>query len=334
MLTPAERERLRRVLMVAQFKGGVGKSSTCANVAAQAADSGLRVLVVDIDPQGNIAEDLGFTGDQGNDRGAGLFNAIVQGTAPSVLRDVRPRLDVIPGGPELFGLIRQLVLQQETTDPDEVSHSRESLARVLLPLASRYDLVIIDTPPVEPYILDLALVASRWLLIPTQTDDGSRKGLNTLADLYLQAREVNADLELLGILITFVASTAQAGLDGTIKRGAGKRGLAEARRKINEDFGGEAPLFPVTIPYIRQIADTARSRGLLAHELEAEATNAPKWYQRLRESDSADSTQPILTLSSAQRLTQAYFETTQTILSRLQAEEDRLAARQQTEAQL
>ncbi len=92
---------LARVVVVAQGKGGVGKTSLTANVAGLAAASGHRVLAVDLDQQGNLARDLGYEpGD-----GERLLQAFVAGQPVPVVKGIRPGLDVVPGGPAIGDLL-------------------------------------------------------------------------------------------------------------------------------------------------------------------------------------------------------------------------------------
>ena len=88
---------IARTVAIEQGKGGVGKTSLVANVGGLAAAAGVRTLIVDLDPQGNIARDLGFPPSDGQ----ALFNAFATGGSLPVLKDVRPNLDVCPAGQPL-----------------------------------------------------------------------------------------------------------------------------------------------------------------------------------------------------------------------------------------
>jgi len=99
-----DRSALRRTIAVLNGKGGVGKTSLTANLSGLFADAGYRVLAIDLDPQGNLGNDLGYLGAGLGDGGAGLVVAGSTGVAPIILRDVRPRLDVVVGGESLHDL--------------------------------------------------------------------------------------------------------------------------------------------------------------------------------------------------------------------------------------
>ena len=91
---------MRRVVAIANGKGGVGKTSLTAGLAGLIAGAGYRVLTVDADPQGNLRRDLGYDSTDGQS----LASAIQSGTQLEPLRDVRPNLDCIPGGAALYDL--------------------------------------------------------------------------------------------------------------------------------------------------------------------------------------------------------------------------------------
>ena len=84
-------------VMVSNGKGGVLKTSLAANLSGLAATSGWRVLAVDLDPQGNLATDLGVL--DRSDGGEALLRAVAEGSALAPLKDVRPGLDLVAGGP-------------------------------------------------------------------------------------------------------------------------------------------------------------------------------------------------------------------------------------------
>lgn len=250
-----DRTALARVIAVANGKGGVGKTSLTAHVGGLAAEGvhedGGRVLLVDLDPQGNLGEDLGYTGAGLGDDGQGLVSAVLTGQQPAILTNVRPGLDVIPGGPALHDLAGALEARRRRTPEEAVT----ALARVLSPIAGRYMLTKIDCPPGHDQLQELALVAARYLLIPTKTDQSSRKGLREIARRFVHAREINPELALLGVVLFGVTKSAS-------------RVHKRARDVIEAELGGAAPVFAATIRHVEAAAVDGRDRGQLAHELE------------------------------------------------------------------
>lgn len=257
----------RRVVAVVNGKGGVLKTSTAANFAGQAADAGRNVLLIDLDPQANLCEDLGITqAGTDADAGAPLFDAIARGRelVPSHPQ-IRPRLDLVGADPaNTKALVAWLG-----------SHLHQlggelALAKVLALVAPRYDLVVLDLPPGGEEIRRVALAAARYLVIPTQSDISSLKGMRLIAKQFAQARHINPYLQLLGVLLTLVPERGKA-----IRK--------DVRATISRDFGSESPLFNTTIRHALAPAKDARDRGLLAHELESFVPTKAEAIARLRE---------------------------------------------------
>jgi len=187
-----------RSILVANQKGGVGKSTTVAAVAemvAAAGKRGRRVLVVDGDPQANVTvEDLGVQGDGGQ----ALAQTLQYGTPLTPVRDVRPNLDVIAGGPQVAVVGAGAHLMAENG-----IDLAENLQTQLEVLCARegYDLVLIDSGPGDVPLLDTYLSVANFLLIPTRDDQASLGGVERLAKRFWRARKRGASIELLGVLL-------------------------------------------------------------------------------------------------------------------------------------
>ena len=238
-----------RAVTCANDKGGVFKTSIVANVGGLVAAAGRRVLICDLDPQGNITEDLGFY--DRTDDGAALAEAILELTPITPLRDVRPNLDVAPGGPATSAVHTELI---RSSSPSE---SRQRLAAALAPIAEDYDLILIDTPPKQPAIQMMCMAASRWLVVPTKSDTSSRKGLRTLVGEFVKAREVNPTLELMGVVLVGMSRNSTAM-------------LANARADFAADLGDEQLVLNSWIPESAGGAVGAREVGQLVHEYAAD----------------------------------------------------------------
>ena len=268
---------LSRVVAIANDKGGVGKTSLTANLAALYAAAGYKVLAVDLNRQANLSDDLGYRDNPDvDDQGIGLLNAIQHGRP---LRPVpvpnRPGLDVIPGGTALTDLTA-IVLGQIGR---EGTKAYLRLARALATVAEGYDLILIDTPPENTTLVDLALRAARWLIMPTKTDKGGLVGMKLLADRFVAAREQNPDLELLGVVL-FGTTRGRRDAEGNQALTAIQR---RVRGKVEEAFGvGSSPVLSAMICHSERIAEAAREGGRLAHELESDAASQPQWWEALR----------------------------------------------------
>jgi len=303
-LPPESRTALRRTMAVINGKGGVGKTSTVSNVGGLLASAGYKVLLVDLDVQGNLAEDLGYVGTDLNDEGLGLFQAVSAGQPIVPVRGIRPGLDVVPGGERLEDLDDVLSGRRRR----EGSAAAEAFAASLAPTAAAYDLVLIDCPPGQEVLQEVALVAARWVIIPTRTDVSSRKGLRKVARRFDTAGHINPELQLLGVI-----------LHGATK--AATRITAEAIAGVQEDFSGSAPLFTAHIRYAEAAAVDARKRGQLVHELERDVASGPKWWERRRNGQKGSGL-----AASAGTLAQDYQALAEEIVDRLADEERRIDA--------
>ncbi len=248
---------MRNVISIANGKGGVGKTSIAANVAGIAAANGWRVLAVDLDPQGNLGSDFGYRQQGASDGGRGLFDAVVEGRPAYLLEGVRPGLDVIPGGPHNRLLADHLTIARANR-PDAVL----DLGRTLSTTFSRYDLVVIDGPPSGGSLVDSALAASRWVIVPIRADEGSFDGLELIADAFQALdRFPGIDVELMGVALFDVSTQATA-----IR--------AEVRDLITKELGDIGTMFDTVIRSSHRSAFDMRRFGLLAHEYQARAEEA------------------------------------------------------------
>lgn len=288
-------EWLTRVVAVGNGKGGVGKTSTATNCAGLAAQTGWSVLLIDFDPQGDAQADLGY-GD--SDSGRHLVDAI-QGRcdlAP-VIRDVRPGLDVIPGG----GCLDELDTWVVGAGLRSID-TRFLFAKALSGLAHHYDLIIIDTPPTRPVLLQQALAASRWVLIPTKSDRASIQGLGNLANELVKVRTFHPQIDVLGAVVFGVTSGAT-----TVRQNA----IDDVQGILGED----GHVFNTVIRHVEAAASDARYRNMLAHELAAEVENAEPFFEALK-----DGRTPAKLPQSATRLAGDYVELTIEVMAKLTEE--------------
>ena len=258
-----QRHALDRVCAVINGKGGVGKTTIVANVGGLLAKSDYRVLLVDLDPQGNLAEDLGFTDrDDLNDDGEALSKGLMFGPPIEPVQQVRPNLDVLVGGHHLDSAAAALIARAGK-DHDGV---RLALAKLLLPIADRYDLVLVDCPPGNEPLQAAAVAAARWAIVPVKTDRSSRKGLIEVARRLESVVDVNPSLDLLGVVLMGVGTSAHKVQQTT-------------RDMIGATLGTDERVFQATIRHSEATAQATRERGLLVHELDEEVRKGPKWWE-------------------------------------------------------
>lgn len=291
---------LARVVCTATGKGGVSKTSLTANVAALAAAAGHRTLVVDLDPQGDLSDDFGYFDDARLDEGQHLATAMLTG-APlrPVLTEVRPNLDVIPGGEYLSDVGGALLARQSRG-----TVAFDLLAASLAPVAGEYDLVFVDTPPTDDTLQLLALKASRWLVIPTKADTSSIRAIKRIATRVVEARSTAHRLDILGVVLVGVPTTASRVRSG-------------AEADIRSLVGDAAPLFDCGIRDSAAVARKTREDGILVHELAERVEGAEPFWRSLR-----DKTAPQNLPGSAPALAGDYVRVAEQILLRIAALED------------
>ena len=187
-----------RVVTVINQKGGVGKTTTVINIAAQIALRGFRVLDIDSDSQGNCATGLGVDKSKVKNTTRDLI------LSPETAIDSRhatavENLHIIVGDRSLIGLEQEMMRQL----------GREKrMKEALQPLLAHYDLVLIDTPPSLGLVTINALVASDGVLVPVQTEYFALEGLALLSGTIREVRSLlNERLGVDGVLLTMHSQT-------------------------------------------------------------------------------------------------------------------------------
>jgi chromosome partitioning protein len=193
-----------RIFTVANQKGGVGKTTSTVNIAAAMAMGGLRVLVIDLDPQGNASTALGVE----HRESAGVYE-VLMGTAPiaTVIQKVAgfPELDCIPSNTSLANAEINLVSMV----------ARElQLKEAIDEISVNYDYIFIDCPPSLGLLTINAFAASRELMIPIQTEYYALEGLSQLLETYtLVKKRLNPTLNLSTIILTMFDSRTRLSND-------------------------------------------------------------------------------------------------------------------------
>lgn len=180
----------QKIIAVVNQKGGVGKTTTTINCAAQVASSGFRVLLIDLDPQGNATSGLGIAKDQR----VTAYDLMCHGQSltSAVLETHVAQLYLVPSNTDLAGAEIELVSKnrREYTLQDALG-------------SSEYDYVFIDCPPSLGLLTVNALTAASLVMMPVQTEYYALEGLSQLLNTVQAVKHsTNQQLELLGVVLT------------------------------------------------------------------------------------------------------------------------------------
>lgn len=239
-----DRDLFSRVVAMNNNKGGVLKTSLATNMAGLLAEGDMRVLMVDLDPQGDTSVELGCK-TQARD-GQVLFEAIrdARPLQPAEFIAARANLDLIGGGEALEEL-------------QFAGYDKQACFDLLLPVfgpwIEDYDLVLIDTPPSSLVYIYAALGISRYLLMPTRSDVASIDRMAKAIKTMNTAMDYNDTLEPIGVVLTGV--------------GRGSKEVRKLATQRIEAMGLGEYLFAHAISTSEATAQAARQQAKLVHEL-------------------------------------------------------------------
>ena len=188
--TPDVPREPQMILAFANQKGGVAKTTTTLNLAVALSEEGYKVLIVDMDPQGNLTMSQGFNPDQ-IDRS--MFDVLVH----------RLPIDQVIQKAEVDLAVSSIDLAGAELALSSMIGRERALEKALNPIKERYDFILVDTPPSLGLLTINALVASSGVIVPVQCEYLSLRGLVQLENTLSMIREnLNPDVGIQGILPT------------------------------------------------------------------------------------------------------------------------------------
>lgn len=205
-----------KIISFSNQKGGVGKTTTCVNLSAYLATKGYKVLIVDLDPQGNATSGLGFAKSEIKNS---LYNVMIDDMpiADAVVKTCVENLDLLPSSIDLAGAEVELVY---------IKDREHVLKRVLEKARGSYDFITIDCPPSLGLLTINALAASDTVIIPIQSEYYALEGLSQLMNtIRLVVKHLNPALKIEGVVLTMSDNRAiiSRQISEEIKKFFGKR---------------------------------------------------------------------------------------------------------------
>ncbi|MEW5986622.1 MAG: AAA family ATPase [Chloroflexota bacterium] len=255
---------MTRIIAIAMQKGGVGKTTTAINLSAALAALGKRVLAVDLDPQGNLTQHVGFDPDQVSPTIYEPLKAEVDGLPSNVAAAVHPThegFDLLPAQPELSLIELALI--------NTLSRERV-LATLLEGLKPRYDFILIDCNPSLGLLVINALTAASSVLIPIQTEYLAARGafmiLSTIETV--RRKKLNPGLVVEGILLTMADTRTVLTKD-----------IVEA---VDHQFGAGQHIFrPIIKRSVRFAESAVAGKSILTHDPRGQGAEAYREVARI-----------------------------------------------------
>ena len=201
---------MAKVISLVNQKGGVGKTTTSINLSASLAVLGKRVLLIDLDPQGNTTTGIGINK---GDIDKSIYDVLIDrcNINEAIINTRYKRLSVLPATINLAGIDIELL---EKSNKEPTFSKGMQLKNKLDTIKGMYDFVIIDCPPSLGLITTNALTASDSVIIPVQCEFFALEGIMQLLNTIMMAQKnLNPNLDIEGVLLTMLDSRAKLGFE-------------------------------------------------------------------------------------------------------------------------
>ena len=245
-----------KIISLVNQKGGVGKTTTSINLSASLAYLGKKVLLLDLDTQGNTTTGIGLNK---GDIDKSIYDVLIGkcDITEAIVHTEYKRLDLIPANVYLSGLEAEFF---ERSKEEPTFSKRYQLKNSVDKIKDYYDYIIIDCPPTLSVLTINALTASNSVIIPVQCEFLALEGITQLLNTIMKTqRQLNPSLEIEGVLLTMLDARANLGFE-----------VVEEIRKYFKD-----KVYNTIIPRLVRLAECpSHGKPIIAYDPKCRATDA------------------------------------------------------------